>query len=188
MTLWSLVVCAGRGPGAVGERMDEVTSVATFHRNDGGQSERNLEGGEEAPLMLAEQSATGWGALDASGHPQHRRRHRRGLKQNSRSAGKGHSNHSSAPQEDPEEAGASDHLEMRPSSSSENEDEDEGDDMEASYGPEAGAAVQIIYPSQRDVPQRSDESGAGTLMAKANGKVRFCRKVCALRVWIRKGW
>ena len=175
MTLWSLVVCAGRGPGAVGERMNEVTltSASGSHRGRGSQDERDLEGGEEAPLMPAEQSAED----NASGPPQHRRRRRR-RKQGSGTASAGRYS-PAVTEEDPEEAGASDHLEMRPSSSS--EDEDDGDDSETIYGPEAGAKVQVIYPSQRDAPQQQHEAGSGTLMAKANGKVRFCRKVSLLR-------
>lgn len=77
------------------------------------------------------------------------------------------SNASSSDEVDTED-GDRDYLEMRPSNSSDEEEDDEMDSLAAAYGPEAGEKVQIIFPGS---------TGGSTVMAKANGKARFCRKV-----------
>ena len=113
----------------------------------------HAEQGEQAPLMAGLDTAE-QESLD-NGKLRPRRRSRR------------KSSNASSSEADIEE-GERDYLEMRPSHSSDEEDEDESDGFEAAYGPEAGEKVQTIFPGA---------SGGSTVMAKANGKARFCRKV-----------
>ena len=113
----------------------------------------NEEQGEQAPLMAALDSEE-QDPLDPSKLRPRRRSRRKS------------SNASSS--EADTEAGDRDYLKMRPSHSSDEEEENDGDSFEAAYGPEVGEKVQTIYPGA---------SGGSTLMAKANGKARYCRKV-----------
>lgn len=115
------------------------------------------EQGEHAPLM-SDQHMDEEQDLDANKLRPRRRSRRRSSTASS--------------SEDPEEVDR-DYLEMRPSNSSDEEDEAGPHSLEAVYGQESGEKVQIIFPGS---------TGGSTVMAKSNGKARFCRKVRATAI------
>jgi hypothetical protein len=165
MFLWSLLATVYRGPGAVGEVLTSSTA-----------DNQDLEAGmqnESAPLMqnIEEPSATAPNDAsgDASGsHGQLSQPPLPGSRWRQRSSSNSQS-HTSTDDED----GAlnPDYLELQPKvdyGDSSDEDPEPGTSRSNDSNNKRKKDVEIIYPGT--------VSSNGSLMAKANGKARFCRK------------
>lgn len=162
MFLWSLLATVYRGPGAVGEVLISKTA-------DNQVLEAGMQN-ESAPLMQNIEESSSNAPNDASGSngqlsqppllP--------GSRWRQRSSSNSHS-HSSTDDEDG--APNQDYLELQPKLDYGDSSDDESDPGTSKSNDSTNRRekdIEIIYPGTI--------SSNGTLMAKANGKARFCRK------------
>lgn len=163
MFMWSLLATVYRGPGAVGE----VLTLKTGNNED-------LEAGlpnESAPLMQNIEDPSSDPVNNASHHAlapndQHTQPPASRWRQRPRSSSKSHSHTST---EDEDDAANQDYLELQPKLDYGDSSDEE---LEAGTSNSSNAKkkkdVEIIYPGTL--------GSRASLMAKANGKARFCRK------------
>jgi len=183
MMLWSLYTTVHRGPGAVGETLTRASSVGAEDRDleahDDGLS--TLQVAENAPLMESVHQSSNMDSsttVDAiSNKPARRRRNTRVP------ANRNYDNPYADASGSEDENGYITETESRAlnpgggSSSSEDLNDSDREDFINDNDSEDGddddkKPVEIIFPSK---------IAGGTLMAKANGRARFCRKVCGAR-------
>jgi hypothetical protein len=169
MFMWSLLATAYRGPGLVGETL-------TSSSQKGGAETVDLEAGmanEAAPLMQNFEGSSSHDRARSKGladvpndyskqsRPQWRRR-------SSSSRGRSSS--------EEEETANDDYLELQPKNDygDSSSDEDEGDGSDAhptasnsKHAKKTKKETEIVY---------TGSMGSSSLMAKANGKARYCRK------------
>lgn len=171
MTVWSLLVAVRRGPGAVGE----ILVLESAYNAEAGSMEREADyTDEQAPLMTSSSESA------KRSQPQSHKSRKRRQKSDSST---------DEPQLDGHhrlQRTNSDGSAISSSDDGYNSDTERADLGEEGPG-EAGPAIEIILPStfngksknissEEGAPGHSMADTSTTLMAKANGRARFCRK------------
>lgn len=175
-----MVTTVNRGPGSVGE----VLSRGGQHDIEGGGAGQQQQQGEHVPLMQ-EDSLDADQAINLNGHAQQQARlvvpgtSPKAARMRRRGSSRGSHGGSSSEEEGDEEG---EHHEMYENST---DDDGEGgvgesDSSDDEEGQESGSKVEIVYPGSGTGVHANGcgggTGGANILMAKGNGKPRFCRK------------